>query len=61
MNNDKPFIYIMITAIIAITLTCCWQSYLSYLNRKLFIEAIKDKDPKYVNEQMQGLINDIKK
>jgi hypothetical protein len=62
--NDKEFnlLYFMMFAIIvAIILGSSWDSYLHYLSRKQIIEAFKDKDPKYINEQMQGLMNDIKK
>lgn len=61
--KDKEFnlIYFMMLAIfMAVMVTSSWESYLHYLNRKQVIEAIKKQDPKYINEQMQGLINDIK-
>jgi len=64
MNEDRTFnilTYVLFAVFIAIILASSWKSYLNYLNRKLLIEAIKDKDPKYINEQMQGLMNDIKK
>jgi Tfp pilus assembly protein PilE len=60
MNNDKTFTlltYLTITAVIAITLTCFWQSYLSYLNRKLLIEAAKNNNASMSIEQIQGLVN----
>ena len=50
----------MIFIFVSVMLTSSWESYLHYLNRKQVIEAIKKQDPKYINEQMQGLINDIK-
>ena len=50
----------MILIFVSVILASSWESYLHYLNRKQVIEAIKKQDPKYINEQMQGLINDIK-
>lgn len=63
MNNRyfNLLFFVMISLFVAVILTSCWKSYLNYLNRKQVIEAIKKQDPKYINEQMQGLINDIKK
>jgi hypothetical protein len=61
-DNEFKLLYFMMFAIfVSIMLTSSWESYLYYLNKKQIIEAIKDKDPKYINEQMQGLLNDIKK
>ena len=62
--KDKEFnllSFFMLAIFIAVMLTYSWESYLHYLNRKQIIEAVKDRDPKYINEQMQGLINDIKR
>lgn len=64
MNNDKNFnllCFVLLVIFMCTLLMSSWETYLHYLNRKQIIEAIKDKDPKYVNEQMQGLMNDIKK
>jgi hypothetical protein len=63
-NEDKNLnllTYMLFAVFIAIILAASWESYLNYLNRKLIIEAIKDQDSKYTNDQMQGLINNIKK
>ena len=60
-NKDFNILcYMMIFIFVSVMLTSSWESYLHYLNRKQVIEAIKKQDPKYINEQMQGLINDIK-
>lgn len=59
--KDKEFnllYFLMIAIFVAVMLTYSWESYLHYLNRKQIIETIKDKDPKYNSEQMQGLMND---
>lgn len=64
MNNDKDFnllCFVLLVIFMCAVLMSSWETYLHYLNRKQAIEAIKGKDPKYVNEQMQGLMNDIKK
>ena len=66
MNNHEDknlnlLIYMLFAVFITIILAASWESYLNYLNRKLIIEAIKDQDPKYTNDQMQGLLNNIKK
>ena len=64
MNNDKNFnllCFVLLVIFMCTLLMSSWETYLHYLNRKQIIEAIKNKDPKYVNEQMQGLMNDIKK
>ena len=61
--KDKEFnllSFFMLAIFIAVMLTYSWESYLHYLNRKQIIETMKDQDPKYINEQMQGLMNDIK-
>ena len=57
-NEFKFLCFMMLAIFLAIMLISSWESYLHYLNRKQIIKAIKD--PKYINEQMQGLMNDIK-
>ena len=63
MNDDEfNLFYFMLLAIFAsVMLSSSWESCLHYLNGKQIVEAIKDQDPKYTNDQMQGLLNNIKK
>lgn len=60
MNEDKTFkllAYLIVVTCIAIMLTCSWQSYLHYLNRKLIIETVKKDNTNFSVEQIQGLVN----
>lgn len=59
-NEFNLFYFTMLGIFVAVMLTSSWESYLHYLNRKQIIEVIKPHDSKYINEQMQGLINDVK-
>lgn len=61
--KDKEFnlsSFLMLAIFVAVMLIFSWESCLHYLNRKQTIETIKDQDLKYINEQMQGLMNNIK-
>jgi hypothetical protein len=60
MNEDKVFkslTYLIVVTCIALLLTCSWQSYLHYLNRKLIIQSVQKNNTNLSIDQIQGLIN----